>query len=159
MRPPRFRFTLGQLLTLIAVSAVAFATLRTPFWPLLLAIGTVMPGFAIDRARGGPGILGAMLAGAITFILFGWVLFAYDLMFYRSIAYDGLAPYFISLAFGLIGLAYGTVVGSIAFGIMLLLGRAVRPVPEPPTEWIGPIVWRGFEDRGMPHPRAGGRQP
>jgi hypothetical protein len=159
MRPPRFRFTLGQLLTLVAVSAVAFAMVRTPFWPLLLAIGPVMPGFAIDRARGGPGIIGAMLGGAITFIVFGVALFAYDLLSHRSITYVGPAPYFILLVFGLIGLAYGTVVGSVAFGIMLLLGRAVRPVLEPPTESVGPIVWRGFEDRGIPHPRGGGRRP
>jgi hypothetical protein len=100
-----------------------------------------------------------MLAGALTFVVFGGALLVYDLLSYRSIAYDGPAPYFILLVLGLAGLAYGSVVGSIAFGILLLLGRAVRPLPEPPTEPVGPIIWRGFQDRGLPHPRAGGSRP
>ncbi len=158
MRPSRFRFTLGQLITLIAVSAVAFAVLRTPFWPFVLAIAPVMPGFAIDRARGGPGVIGAMLAGAITFVVIGGVLFAYDLLYSRSIAYDGPAPYFITLVLAIVGLAYGTVVGCVAFGIMLLLGRAVRPVDWPQPEPLGPIAWRGFEDRGLTQPRMGGQR-
>ncbi len=159
MRPSRFRFTLAQLIKLIAVSAVAFATLRTPIWPMVLAIGPIMPGFAIDRSRGGPGILGAMLAGLVTFVVFGVALLAYDYCFERTIAYDSPAPFFILLAFAIGGLAYGSVAGCLAFGIMLLLGQAVRPGPEPLTESIGPIVWRGFEDRGLQHPHAGGREP
>lgn len=158
MRRSRFRFTIGQLIVLIAASAIAFAVLRTPFWPFVVAIAPVMPGFAIDRARGGTGVLGAMLAGAITFFVIGGSLFAYDLLYYRSIAYDSPAPYFILLVFVAVGFAYGTVVGSVAFGVMLLLGRPVRPVAEPPTEPLGPIVWRGFEDRRLLHPQAGGRR-
>jgi hypothetical protein len=159
MRRPRLRFTIGQLVTLVAAVAVALAVLRTPVWPIVLAIGPILPGFTMDRARGGAGIVGAMLAGALTFVIFGGALFVYDLLSYRSIAYDSPAPYFILLALGVAGLACGTVVGCIAFGIMLLLGRAVRPLPEPPVESVGPIVWRGFQDRGLAHPRAGGHRP
>jgi hypothetical protein len=159
MQSRRFRFTIGQLIKLVAVSALAFATLRTPIWPIILAIGPIMPGFSIDRARGGPGILGSMLAGVITFVIFGGAVLVYDYYTVRMIAYDSPAPFFILLAFGVGGLAYGTVVGCLAFGIMLLLGHAVRPVDGPPTELLGPIVWRGFEDRAIPHPQAGGRGP
>jgi hypothetical protein len=156
MRPPRFRFTIGQLVKLVAVSALAFATLRTPLWPMVLAIGPIMPGFTLDRARGGPGIVGSMLAGAITFVVFGMAVLAYDYCTVRVIAYDSPAPFFILLAFVAGGFAYGSVVGCLAFGIMLLRGQAVRPGPEPLSEPLGPIVWRGFEDRGLPHPQAGG---
>jgi len=155
----RFRFTIGQLIKLVAVSALAFATLRTPIWPIILAIGPIMPGFSLDRARGGLGILGSMLAGVITFVVFGIAFLAYDYCSVRMIAYDSPAPFFIVLAFGVGGLAYGAVVGCLAFGIMLLLGHAVRPVDGPPIESLGPIVWRGFEDRCLEHPQAGGRGP
>jgi hypothetical protein len=159
MRLHRFRFTIRQLIKLVAVSALTFATLRTPIWPVALAIGLIMPGFSIDRARGGLGIIGSMLAGVITFVVFGIALLAYDYYSVRVVAYNSPAPYFILLAFGIGGLAYGSVVGCLAFGIMLLRGQAVRPVDGPSTESLGPIVWRGFEDCGIEHSHAGGRQP
>jgi hypothetical protein len=65
MKPTRFRFTIGQVIALIIESAVLFAALRTPFWPAVLAIQVVLAGFAVDRAKGGNGIYGAMIAGAI----------------------------------------------------------------------------------------------
>jgi hypothetical protein len=159
MRLHRFRFTIRQLIKLVAVSALTFATLRTPIWPVALAIGLIMPGFSIDRARGGLGIIGSMLAGVITFVVFGGAVLVYDYCTVRMITYDSPAPFFILLAFGVGGLAYGTVVGCLAFGIMLLLGQAVRPVAAPQPESLGPIVWRGFQDRGIQHPSAGGRLP
>jgi hypothetical protein len=118
-----------------------------------------MPGFSIDRARGGPGIIGSMLAGVVTFVVFGMAVLAYDYCTARMIAYESPAPFFILLAFGVGGLAYGSVVGCLAFGIMLLLGRAVRPGPEPLAEPLGPICWRGFEDRGTHHLGTAGRRP
>jgi hypothetical protein len=156
MQPHRFQFTLWHLIKLVAVSALAFAMLRTPFWPMILAIGPIMPGFTIDRARGGPGIVGSMLAGVITFVVFAGAVLAYDYYTVRTIAYNSPAPFFILLAFGIGGLAYGTVVGCLAFGIMLLRGQAVRPVAAPQPESLGPIVWRGFEDGGIRRPQAGG---
>jgi hypothetical protein len=160
MRFPRFRFTLGQLIKVIACLAFFFALMRTPAGPLILAIVPVVPGFAIDRARGGLGIVGAMLAGLIESLAFGVVLLVYVYIFEhrRLIAFDSPTPIVILLAFGVAGLGWGTLVGLLAWGVLSLLGRPVRPVP-PPTDMIGPIAWRGFGDRGLEHPRAGGRLP
>ena len=62
MRIPWFQFTLKQLVALIVALAIVFALLRAPFGPLLLAIGVVLAGFAVDRARGGSGFRGGILA-------------------------------------------------------------------------------------------------
>lgn len=62
MQLPRFRFTIRQLIALIAICAVVFALLRTPFGFLVIAFGSVLPGFLIERARGGAGILGGALS-------------------------------------------------------------------------------------------------
>ena len=70
MRLSPFRFTLWQLTALIAGCAVVFAVIRSGYWILLPAVGLVLPGFAYDRARGGAGILGAMLGGHRTFLCF-----------------------------------------------------------------------------------------
>jgi hypothetical protein len=129
MRPPRFRFTLGQ------------------------------PGFAIDRARGGPGIIEAMLSGTIAFIILGLAPMVYEWHFYGAFPDNTPGPYLILLAFGVAGLVCGIVVGCLAFGFLFLLGAAVRAHASPPTETVGPIVWRGLDDRGIPHRRAGGRHP
>ncbi len=53
----RYQFTLRQLIKLVALAAVFFALFRTPAWPFVVAVGLALPGFAIDRARGGAGIL------------------------------------------------------------------------------------------------------
>jgi hypothetical protein len=61
----RLRFTIRQSLLLIAICAVAFALLRTPFLPLVIGFGLVLPGFLIERARGGSGILGGACSGGL----------------------------------------------------------------------------------------------
>jgi hypothetical protein len=61
---PRFQFTIRQLIALIAICAVAFALLRTPFGFLIIAFALVLPGFLLERARarGGKGIIGGALS-------------------------------------------------------------------------------------------------
>jgi hypothetical protein len=149
---PRFRFTLGQLITFIAALAVLLALLRTPIGPMLLATGLVLGGFALDRARGRPGILGAMLAGLIGSLGLGAVILLEDLHDGR-LMFGGAAPLFILPAFGMVGLAFGLLVGFLALTILFLGGGSAQVAP--PTEPVGPITWRGFEDRGLPHPRSG----
>jgi hypothetical protein len=65
MTLPRLRFTLEQLLMLVAASAVALALFRTPLWPLIPPIPPILFCFAIERALGGRGVLGAMLGASL----------------------------------------------------------------------------------------------
>ena len=58
MRPSRFQFKIRHLIVVVAVCAVCFALLRTPGGVLILYTGVILPGFMIERSRGGPGILG-----------------------------------------------------------------------------------------------------
>ena len=62
MQLPRFRFTIGQLIKLIAASAVGFAVLPTHYWlpimAIVLATGLCLVGFTIERAQDGPGYRG-----------------------------------------------------------------------------------------------------
>jgi hypothetical protein len=59
------------LIKLVAICAVFFALLRTPGAPLIVAIGFVLIGFAVDRAKGGMGIRGGTLGGCIGFFGIG----------------------------------------------------------------------------------------
>jgi hypothetical protein len=61
----------------VAVCAVAFAALSTPFAFFVVAIGIVIPGFTIDRFRGGAGILGAMISAAIALVSLGIAFYTY----------------------------------------------------------------------------------
>jgi hypothetical protein len=82
MQTPRFGFTIRQLLALIAICAVVFALLRTPVGFLVIAVASVLPGFLIQRARGGEGILGGALSAALTACL---LVCAAALLFFVSI--------------------------------------------------------------------------
>lgn len=127
MRVPRFRFTLGQLIKLIAVLAIFFARLRTPAWPLIRAIVPIIPGFAIGWAKGGSGLLGSMPAGAIGGLGLGIVILAYSHLFHGSSS--GVAdlswPHGGAAYLSMMGLAWGVCVGTWLFVIALLLG--LRP--------------------------------
>jgi hypothetical protein len=82
MNSPRFRFTIRQLVALIAICAIVFALLRTPVGFLVLAVVSVFPGFLIQRARGGEGILGGALSAALTAC---FLVCAAGLLFFASI--------------------------------------------------------------------------
>jgi hypothetical protein len=160
MQGPLFRFTLGQLIKLIAVLAMFFALLRTPAWPLILAIVPIIPGFALDWSKGGPGLLGSMLAGAIGGLGLGIVILVYSHLFDGSSS--GVADLFWLLGgaayLSLMGLAWGVCVGTWLFVIALLLG--LRPgAKSSPVEPIARIIPHRFEDRGLQHPQVRGHQP
>jgi hypothetical protein len=161
MQRPRFRYTLAQLTKWIAVLAMFFALLRTPAWPLITAALLVVPGYAIDRARGGAGILGAMLAGAIEFLALGLIGL---LMAHFSgglgpgpVAFDLSAIVVGAILLSTLGLAWGVCVGTWLWMLSFLRGLGIAAEP-PRAEPIGPIAWRGFEDRGITHPRAEGHR-
>jgi hypothetical protein len=64
VRPSRFQFKIRHLIVVVAVCAVCFALLRTPGGVLILYTGVILPGFMIERSRGGPGILGGALSAS-----------------------------------------------------------------------------------------------
>jgi hypothetical protein len=64
VRRSRFQFKIRHLIVVVAVCAVCFALLRTPGGVLILYTGVILPGFMIERSRGGPGILGGALSAS-----------------------------------------------------------------------------------------------
>jgi hypothetical protein len=159
MPHPRFRFTLWQLIKVVACLAVFFAMLRTPAWPFFLAIAPIIPGFALDRARGGPGIFGSMLAGLIEFLGLGLAALIYS----RFSFVPGVGPIDSpSLLVGavfliVLGLAWGVCIGTWLWMIALLLGMGTGAQPSP-AQPIGSIAWRDFGDQKAPNGKAGGHQ-
>jgi hypothetical protein len=127
----RYQFTLRQLIKLVALAAACFGLLRTPAWPFLLAVALVLPGFAIDRARGDAGVLGSILASMIGFVGIGTTLFIYYEWPLRQWLSDGLPLLFLLLVYvGLLGLIWGFFVGVSAGLIVFLVRRRIRPEPS-----------------------------
>ena len=73
MKPPQSQFTLLELMGLVALCAVSFALLTTPAALLGAGVMVVVPGFVLDRARGGTGIIGGTVSGCL--IPMGFALF------------------------------------------------------------------------------------
>jgi hypothetical protein len=155
VRPLVFRFRLGRMMCLIAVFAVLLAAMPPRMWPVVPAILIVIPGFVIDRIRGGPGIVGSMVAGSIGFACFGVAVCAYLSVRRQWNVFETPGPLVMILALGIAGLAWGTVVGFWTWMILGLLGAGVRPGPVL-EESVGPIVWRGLDEAAHPRSRAGG---
>ena len=147
----KFQFSLRQLVKWVALCAVFFAMMRTLPWPIILATALVFPGFAIDRAGGGAGILGAVLAGVVEFIGIGLAFYVCTYLFFNPEGitgkdiYNGLPPVFVSVVFlAVMGLAWGLMVGLWLWSIVFLTGRDVHSKPLR-GEACGPIVWRGLD--------------
>jgi hypothetical protein len=155
VKPPLFRFRLGRMMSLIAVCALLLAAMPPRMWPVVPAILIVIPGFVIDRIRGGPGIVGSMVAGSIGFACFGVAVCAYLSLSRQWNVFETPGPLVMILALGIAGLAWGTVVGFWTWMILGLLGVGIRPGPMP-KESVGPIVWRGLDEPGRSNARAGG---
>jgi hypothetical protein len=77
VQPPQYQFTLIKLTGLIVACAATLALLGTPVAPLVQGIMIVLPGFLIDRARGGPGIVGGTISSAIFAVTLG-IAFVYS---------------------------------------------------------------------------------
>jgi hypothetical protein len=155
MKVHRLRFTIGQGITLIAVLAVFFASLRTPFWPLVLALGLILGGFEVDRSRGELGIDGAMIAGVIGSPSIGFVIYGvfHVLDGFQHFSLAEFVVFLSQLAFG--GWCLGFVVGCWSFMILCAFNGVPGP-SAPGDETPGPIVWRGPEDGKYPPRPAGG---
>jgi hypothetical protein len=158
MRLPRFRFTIGQLVILVALSAVVFATLPMPLWPVIVAIGLVLAGFAIDRTRGGPGIYGAMIAGGMGFPLIALLAYVslYVVFGGRPIALPELVV--MICAAGIFGGAWGAILGYWTF----MLARFFRSVARRNSLADRPLrslIGRAFRARPFSHPQPGEPRP
>src|SRR5947207_2183502 len=114
MRLPRFRFTLHESIGLIVVSAVILALLRTPGAALAVAIGIVLPGFVIDRARGCTGIVGGMISAS--FVPVGVGIAGYTYSYLRPdpalASYLGPPPLTL-LLLGTAGVVWGALAGTL----------------------------------------------
>lgn len=65
MKPPRPQFLLSELIALIAICAAGFAMLKTLVAPLGIGLLAIVPGFVLERLRGGTGIIGGTISGAL----------------------------------------------------------------------------------------------
>jgi hypothetical protein len=154
MRRFRCQFTIGQLLALVGVSALFCYLLSAGLWPVIVAIAVVAPGFFLDRAKGGAGVLGAMIAGILGFVGFGIAASIIEGSSPRPEIGFGTVLTFL----GLIGLAFGATFGFCAWLAFFLAGLLNRP-KRAKVESSTPTVRYGPSDRGLPHPRSGRRQP
>ena len=73
MRLPRTRFTSRQLMGLILASAVFLGLIFSPLGPLAVAVAIILPGFVIERSRGGTGIIGGTVSTASFVVGFAMV--------------------------------------------------------------------------------------
>jgi hypothetical protein len=134
---------------LIAVCAVAFALLRTPFGFIVVAFGFVIPGFIIERARGGDGVVGGALSAS---------LFAGGLVVAGSAVYLSTGPdlgralvsaFSLLLAVSTIAFVSGMILSSILYAILKLIGTLiVSPLHD---ESVGSIHWLPLDDPPVQH--------
>jgi hypothetical protein len=145
MRLLRYQFKIRHLLVMVALCAVLFALLRTPFAALALAFAAALPGFFIERARGGAGILGAAFSTCIIASLLAVVVMAPFVVHGASLG-DVVHGFMIFIFYGLpsgfiCGLLCGAVLWTIApqLGYMFgtpVLDESCAPIRlYPPAEW------------------------
>jgi uncharacterized PurR-regulated membrane protein YhhQ (DUF165 family) len=132
---PRLRFTIRQLLGLIAICAVTFALLRTPFGFVLVPVGFVVPGFLIGRARGGDGVIGGAISAS---------LIAGGLMLAGSALAFALRPFHERTPWNAFGLV---IVGSIAVSLMaFVLGVVLSSILYAILKLIQTLLERPYQD-------------
>jgi hypothetical protein len=129
MKPPRYQLTLHQLMVLVAFCALSFALLATPAAPMIVAISIVLPGIAIDRARGGEGVVGGILAGGFAAIAFIWF-FGYFIDDRPTRRADPFLLIFPSLLFLPFGVIFGAVVNDLVRMVPGLLKRTRSSTDE-----------------------------
>lgn len=155
MQPPRFQFTIGQLLAVIGFLAVLCSLFTSFPWPIGFAVAITTPGYLLDRKRGHSGLFGSMLAGLIGFTIVGIGLYAYNSSNGNAGAFGPDGPGASVTGFGVWGLFWGTILGLGAWSVLSLHGflktlwSRGRVVPHGP----------GRGGRGLQHARAGGHRP
>lgn len=155
MARSRYQFRLHQLIKLVALTAIAFAILRSSGWPLILGVVLVIPGFAIDRARGGVGIVGSIVAGMVGCFGVGMVVFVREWLVSRPSSDGPMLTFGLLILLTLTGLIWGASFGVWAW-LIVNLAHSIRPDPGRDKS-SGPIDWRSFEDPTIPHAAAGGK--
>jgi hypothetical protein len=65
MSRPRPQFLISELIALVALCAAGFALLRSMVAPLGVVLLAIVPGFVIERIRGGPGVIGGTISGSL----------------------------------------------------------------------------------------------
>ncbi len=155
MERPRFQFTIRRLVQLVALAAFDCYLFHLGFRLVAAAWTLALPGFFLDRARGGSGIFGSMMAG-----LLGFVTIAVACNLYAHLAWGGTAfdmtPGTLVTTSGMIGLLGGTTFGVCAWTLLSLgglIGRLRarwRPGPKPdrgdsqdPTVRVGVVLPEG----------------
>jgi hypothetical protein len=138
---PKMQFTLGQLMGLIAVCALGLAALSTPFALFVVAIGIVVPGFTIDRFRGGAGILGAMTSASVALLSLGGAVYVYSYLNADSVLLDYLGSAVLTLLMlGIAGVVWGALVGTV-LDVALLIAKSYSNAQPSTDDGSPPIVW------------------
>lgn len=121
MERPRFQFTIGRLVQLVALAAFGSYLLRMGSWPLVVAWLVTLSGFVLDRIRGGSGMLGSMVVGLLGGGMLGFADRVYwDLT--HGPTGSGTSPGTVVMDCAIGGLGLGTIFGVGAWAI-LSLGR------------------------------------
>jgi hypothetical protein len=140
-RHSRTQFTLGQLMGLILTCALVFAALSTPFAIFVLAIGIVVPGFLIDRFRGGAGIVGGMISAAMALVGLGIAVYAYEYFDPDPAMLDYLGPPILTLfMIGTAGAVWGALAGTL-IDVMILIKKSYETQNPMVEDSSRLIVW------------------
>ena len=142
----KFQWTLGELLKLIVLYAVALAMLRMPVILILIVmVGLVAPGFILDRIKGGAGIVGGSLSACLMFVGIGLGCVAHDYFVpHPRLTIVGEPMSFLFWCFAS-GLVWGTIVSGVLYLIMKKPNRVYID-----DKSYGPIVWWGFDENRKP---------
>ncbi len=151
-RKSRIQFTLGQLMGLVLVCALVFAALLTPFAIFVVALGIVVPGFFIDRYRGGAGVIGGMISASA--ILVGFALAAYTYFYLNPnpeiLSY--LGPPVLTLPMvGVAGAVWGALAGTL-IDVGLRIKKSYRTGDSLLEESSPAIIWLPDETRASGRP-------
>lgn len=145
MRLPRFQFTIRRLLLLIAGCAVALALLRTPFGFVVVAFGVVLPGFLIERAKGGAGILGGALSASVIVFAGGLVIGFFAGPSTALALGDAVLQFIVFLqSLSLVAFLCGALLSTILYKVLALL-YTLRASPMR-DDSCGPIRWHRQND-------------
>jgi hypothetical protein len=116
---------------------------------VLALTGLVIPGFLLDRIKGGVGIGGGMLSGCLAFGGYGLIDFINHYIF-PDPRFDLESFLLILPAFLVEGLLWGAAVSL----VLLFLFNGTSPIPRT-GDATGPVVRLGFDDGGNPSSSRG----
>jgi hypothetical protein len=136
----RIQFTLRQLMWVIVVCAVVFASLSTPAAVLVVAFAIVLPGFIIDRFRGGAGIIGGMMSAAFSLVCLGIAVYTYYSLYLDPATLNYLGPPPLTLLpLGTAGLVWGALASTLldVFIIVAVSYSHEKPLTD---DWYSPII-------------------